>query len=729
MEDYKKDSMGDTFDSFKVDGINLIKFFSVIWVKKNIVICISAVSILCASIYIYLTPPIYQATAMIQIEDAGSSLPGLDDMAGLFQEKSEAVTEIQLLKSRRVIGEAVDSLLLDVEVTPKLFPIVGNKFYRDFIPTTSNVFAFPKLGLSKYAWGGESIDVFRFDIPEYMIGKKLTIQYLGDGDINLLHQKKILLKGKIGESISKNGYNLTVRSVSARPETEFEIIRKNRLYTIIQLQKNVFAKEKGRDSGIIDLSYASSDSAFAKELLDCIASVYVRQNIERNSAETQKSLDFLRTQLPEVKKQLEESEEIFNNYQVKQQSVDITLETQGVLEQIVELETKLQELELKRLEMSRRFKQDHPLYKGVTEQLELIKEQKKELSSRISSLPETQQELLRYTRDVAVNSEIYTMLLTKAQELDIMRAGAVGNVRIIDHAAVNLDKPVAPRKVIILLMSAFSGLILSVAIILIRRMISVGIEDLRELEDIGIPVYSVVPKSIYQSKENKKSDSLETLAIKDPTDLSIEALRSLRTSLHFAFMDSDNNVISISGPSPNVGKSFIASNLAVIIARSDKRVLLIDGDMRRGDLQESLGLNLDNGLADYLSGQDDLNDIIFETEVEGLDFITKGTTPPNPSELLMHHRFSDLIHYASNEYDFVIIDTPPILAVTDAAIIGNTVSCTLMVAAFGMTNKRELELSLRRFSQNKVNVKGLVFNKVIKTNNMHYGYGYYNYSY
>ena len=151
----------------------------------------------------------------------------------------------------------------------------------------------------------------------------------------------------------------------------------------------------------------------AEKVLDKVAQIYVRRNVERNSAEAQKSLEFLEVQLPEVKKQLEYAEERFNDYQIKRQSINISLETQGVLEQVVELETKLQELELKRLELSRKFKESHPTYQGVLEQIEAVEKQKQKLVGEVGNLPETQQELLRLKRDVEVSNQIYTYYLVK----------------------------------------------------------------------------------------------------------------------------------------------------------------------------------------------------------------------------------------------------------------------------------------------------------------------------
>ena len=294
-------------------------------------------------------------------------------------------------------------------------------------------------------------------------------------------------------------YELTVRDLNARPGTVFILLKKS-LQNIVELQEEIDASEKGKDSGIIAMGYEHKDAVHAAKVLDKVADIYVRRNVERNSAEAKKSLDFLEVQLPEVKRQLEQSEQRFTDYQKQRNSVNISLETQGVLEQIVELETTLQELELKRLELSRKFKREHPAYQGVLKQIEAVKAEKDELTSKVGNLPETQQELLRLTRDVEVGNEIYMLLLSKTQELDIVRAGTVGNVRVVDAAAVDTTEPVKPKKAIVAVVANLLGGFLAVAIVLIQKAMHRGVEDPTEIESIGLLVYASVPYSDFQDK-------------------------------------------------------------------------------------------------------------------------------------------------------------------------------------------------------------------------------------
>ncbi|MEJ6475582.1 polysaccharide biosynthesis tyrosine autokinase [Pseudoalteromonas piscicida] len=722
-----------------VQEIDLMALVGALLDAKWFIAGITAMFMALGVAYAMFSTPIYQATAMIQVEEKGGSVPGFDDMSSMFESTSAAVTEIELLKSRSVIGEAVDQLNLDTVVEPKLFPIIGSRSYRKFVPQAEQPVAEPSFGANSYAWGGEKVEVHRFRVPQSAVGVDFTLKALENSRFELLDgDDQVVLSGKVGETVKQGNFELTLKTLIARPETQFNIIKRNRLQTIIDLQAAIGASEKGKDSGIINLSLQHHIPAYAEQVLDKVAAIYVRRNVERNSAEAQKSLEFLEVQLPEVKRNLERAEKAFNEYQIKQESIDITLETQAILEQIVELETKIQELELKRLELGRKFKREHPAYRGVIEQIETVRKQRDELAGEVQVLPETQRDLLRLKRDVEVNNEIYTLLLAKTQELDIVRAGTVGNVRIVDYAEVNTTKPVKPKKALILVMATMLGGMLAVAIVLVRRALHKGIEDPNEIEAIGLPVYASVPYSEYQVKltgfakarKNKAAKAKSILAVDNPADLSIEALRSLRTSLHFAMMEAKNNIIAISGPSPGVGKSFISVNLATVLAQSGKKVLIIDADMRKGYLQTQFGMQWDNGLSDYLSGRLSLNEITKPSQVEGLDVITRGQIPPNPSELLMHSNFSKLVDEVSTKYDLVIIDTPPILAVTDPAIVSAHAGSTLLVTRFGQNHIRELELTRNRFEQNGIDVKGVVFNGVVKKASNAYGYyGYYNYEY
>jgi tyrosine-protein kinase Etk/Wzc len=304
---------------------------------------------------------------------------------------------------------------------------------------------------------------------------------------------------------------------------------------------------------------------------------------------------------------------------------------------------------------------------------------------------------------------------------------------------VVFTKPIKPKKPLIVVIATLLGGMLSVAFVLVKAAFHKGIESPEEIEALGLPVYASIPKSEWQEKIDNKIKKLRLnkkrnkdnilLAEANPADLSIEALRALRTSMHFAMMEAKNNVVMISGPAPSIGKSFVSANLAVVIAKTGQKVLVVDADMRKGYLQRHFGELIENGLSELLSGKLETNDIIKSTGINNLDLVTRGQVPPNPSELLMHPRFKDFIEWASKEYELVIVDTPPVLAVTDPSIVAALAGTTLMVGRFDQTTAKEVEVALNRFEMAGIEVKGFILNAVEKKASSSYGYGYYNYSY
>lgn len=423
--------------------------------------------------------------------------------------------------------------------------------------------------------------------------------------------------------------------------------------------------------------------------------------------------------MPDIKNSLTTAEDALNQYRQANESIDLGLEAQSTLTVMVELEAQLNELTFKESEISQRFTKDHPAYKSLLDKRVTLLNEKDRLNQQIQKLPKTQREVLRMTRDVEVNQQIYIQLLNKVQELSIIKAGTVGNVRILDTAQA-YAAPVKPKKPLIVVLAILLGGMLSVAFVLVKAALHKGVESPDQIEAIGLAVYASVPKSVLQleiannAKRKKQSKEQSLLAELNPADLSIEALRGLRTSLHFAMMEAKNNVLMISGPAPGIGKSFISTNFAAVTAKTGQRVLLIDADMRKGHLQHSLGVSADNGLSDLLSGRIDTNQAVKHSQIENLDVITRGQIPPNPSELLMHPRLKELVEWASQNYDLVIFDTPPVLAVTDPSIVGAFAGTTLMVARFGQNTAKEIDVARSRFQQSGIEVKGVIFNAIEK---------------
>ncbi|HHE0546148.1 TPA: polysaccharide biosynthesis tyrosine autokinase [Vibrio parahaemolyticus] len=706
------------------DEIDLGKLFGIILDAKWLILCtVVLFSIVGVGVAI-LSTPIYKADALIQIESksSGGISAMVGDMGELFSAESSATTEIEIIKSRMILGGTVDKFNLTTVASPNYMPIIGK-------------------GLARIQGEQISINVTRFNAPSYAVGIPLTLEVV-DAEQKAFKLTEdngsVVLEGKVGELLEKNGYQFLATELVAQTGDSFTVSKISKLDAINKLQENLSISERGKQTGIISLSFSGEDRTKIQAILNDISQNYFLQNVQRNSAEAEQSLEFLKGHLPDIKIKLTASEDVLNRFRQENESIDLGLEAQSTLKVMVELEAQLNELTFKESEISQRFTQDHPAYKSLLDKRQTLLKEKERLNKQVQKLPKTQREVLRMTRDVEVNQQIYIQLLNKVQELNIIKAGTVGNVRILDSAQ-SFSKPIKPKKALIVVLATLLGGMAGVAFVLIRAAFHRGVETPDQIEQMGIPVYASVPKSIQQLEfasklkrnKSKGNNELVLLAEANPADLSIEALRSLRTSLHFAMMEAKNNVLMISGPAPSIGKTFVSTNFAAVAAKTGQKVLLIDADMRKGYLQQCFGLRWDNGLSEYLSGKVAPSNIIKSTSIDNLNVVTRGQVPPNPSELLMHPRFKSFIDDMSAEYDLVIIDTPPVLAVTDPSIVGALAGTTLMVARFDQTTLKEIEVARGRFEQSGVEVKGVILNAVEKkaSNSYGYGYGYYNYAY
>lgn len=669
--------------------------------------------------YALLATPIFKANALLQVEKKASGAALLGDMADVLGgEQPDAAAEIELLTSRMVLGRTVQELHLDTVVTPDFFPLVGRGMSRLM------GHPYPKMAVS------------RFEVAPELLGSPLMLT-LTEGKHFTLEIEGRVLEGQVGKLLEENGVTLLLSDVAANEGQVFTLVKQPVLDVIAELQSGLQVSEKGKSTGIISLALEGEDKGRIRAVLDNISQNYLQQNVVRKTEEAQKSLDFLQTHLPQVKDELNRSEELLNVYRQQNESVDLSLEAKAALDTMVDLEKQLNVLTFREAELQQLYTRQHPAYIALMEKRQTLMNTKDTINKSIKRLPKTQQEILRLSRDVQVGQEIFVQLLNKQQELSIMKAGTIGNVRIIDDAAVE-TRAVKPKKPLIVVLATLLGGMLSVGLILVRAAFHRGVESPEQLEEIGLSVYATIPYSDEQAaieqqmtKRRKTMQLNEALlAARNPADLAMESLRSLRTSLHFAMMEAKNNIVMISGPGPGLGKTFVSTNFAATLAMGGKKVLVIDADLRKGYMQKVMGQEMGAGLSSYLAGQTELAQAVTKTGFDGLDFVCRGAVPPNPSELLMHPRFKVLLDWASEHYDFVIIDSPPILAVTDAAIVGQHVGASLLVARFAKTAVKEVEVAIRRFEQNGVTIKGILLNAVEKKASSYYGnYGYYQYSY
>lgn len=719
------------------EAVNLRELLDVLWSGKSVVLLVTVGCALLALAFALTTQPVYQANGLVQVEQTqdkiGASLDQLSSLIGA--PPADATAEIAIFKSRMVLSAVAAAMKLHIRVEPVYFPVIGEAVaWRQ----PKGVVRPAVFGLESFAWGGEEVKVTAFDVPEALYNIPFTLQVTQKGFTLTQKGLGVAVQGTVGQRLivktRAGDVVLFVQHVVSRPNVRFKLIRMAPPSILEELSGKLTVAEQPRDSGVLVVQVSDTDPQFAVQLVNELQNAYLKQNVERRSAQAEQSLGFLKEQLPALKENVDSAQARLNSYQLKRGTVDVQQETALVLKRTVDLETQRLSLMQERDAALLRYTSQHPIVTTLNERVRGLEREIGSIRKQVETLPETQQEILSLMRDLQVNTQLYTALLNSAQELQVTKAGTVGNVRIIDDGMTPL-MPIKPKKRVIVLMGVLVGMILGVAAVFAMRTLLRGVDRPEDIErNLGLPTYASIPYSTSQRRvmqrllRDKSNDGL-ILASVDSGDLAIEAIRSLRTSLHFAMMEAPNNIVMFTGPIAALGKSFVSINLGALLAQSGKKVVVIDADMRRGRLHYSAGAKQTPGLSDYVAATIESHEAIMQrTQVKGLDFVAGGTRPPNPSEILMSARFSDFLKMLSETYDYVLIDTPPVLPVTDAAIIGRLAGTTLLVLKSAEHPLRAIEETVRRLRQAGVHVKGVIFNQVgMRVGS--YGYGSYGYSY
>ncbi|BFU34925.1 polysaccharide biosynthesis tyrosine autokinase [Enterobacter asburiae] len=703
--------------------IDLLQLLAEMFDHRVTIACVTLLLTVCAGIYAFSATPVYQADALIQVE-AKQNNSLLKNLTPFGPDLSPDVApELLLLKSRMILGETIDQLGLTYYVRRRVFPVIGP--------------------LLEYVQGRKSaeITIGALTIP-LLEGKPQTLLLtVREKGRYRLEGKTLEADGIVGKTLLKNGLSLLVTSLSAEPGTQFTLETVSRLDAINAIQNRLTVVESAKQSGMIALTLMGEDPARIATVLNTITENFLSQNIARQEAKDSRSLTFLQEQLPKISRELDEAEARLNAYREQRDSVDLSLEAKSVLDQVVNVENQLNELTFREAEVSQLFKKDHPTYRALREKKQTLERERARLNNRVSSMPSTQQEILRLSRDVESGRTIYLQLLTRQQELSISRSSAIGNVRIIDPAVTKPD-PIKPHKALIIVLGMLIGLMLSAGMVLMRSAFNRGITSSEQLEVQGIPLLATLPRSVwlwkkthlrrktlFASRWKHRTSNVPFLPVDRPADMFVEAVRGLRTSLHFTMMDATNRIVVVSGPTQDCGKTLVSTSLASIAAQAGQRVLFIDADMRKGYVHNVFQLHNHRGLSCVLGGAAEWQEAVQRVEKGGFDVLTCGPQPSHPVELLMSERFQAVMSQIDKLYDIVIVDTPPVLAVTDALLIARAAATTLLVARFGKTSVKEIENCLKRLQQMGVQVNGAILNDIVKSAALYYNSGYSHYDY
>ena len=722
------------------DEIDLMALLFAILRGWKTIVFFAGVGLLVGILYSRYVNPTFKSDALIQIDKKSQNISALGSniSALVSAENSTAQTETELIKSRMVLKPVVDLLHLDIRLSD---PAVG-KLDRIKSNATNTQVNIPE-GVALNTVDGRA-HISQFNVSQDYLNQPFTITRTGAQDGFVLSNGFDDFKGQINQAYRFRGTDGIIEiTVNNLPSAGHPIrLTKQSLQTTTDnLNSALSIVERGGQTGIIQLSLTGPNQQQVSRILEQIVRSYIDQNESRGSEETTRTLKFMETQIPTLKQKLEASQLVFNKFREKYGTIDIGQEATLLVTEKSQIESQLNELKLKKADLTTYYTEEHPLVIQINDQLNVLNNRKQEINSKITDLPEVQREFLQRSEDVDINKEIYLTMLKNYEQLKIVKAGEVGYVRIIDMP-INTYRAIAPEKQLILMLSLLLGGILGTVLVLLKNLLRNVIKDPERLEvKTGVPVIATIPRSSVLSRLTQgKRKSNRLLAYADNNSLTYEAIKSLRTHLMFALPSMGKTgqrakVILITGESPGIGKSFVAGNLAEVFGQLNKKVLIIDADMRLGELHKLFNIDIANGLADYFSKENaglqiggDITSIIHPTAMDNIDFMPRGKQPHNPTSILASEKFNELMAQLNAHYDFIVIDSPPVLAASDAIILARHADTVVMVTRYDKSIEGQLVYAINQLNKANINVDGIVLNDVqqglLSKYSYHYSYAY-----
>jgi tyrosine-protein kinase Etk/Wzc len=598
-----------------------------------------------AVLYALVAKPVYEANLMIHVEEESpnASKNILSEASSLFETKKAAIAEMELLRSRMVVSQAVDNLQLYIEVQPKYFP-----WSASGSPTRTTGAVEPGLfGYGGYVWGGEKAEVSVFDVPESWLNLEFTLTALRHQPLPLFRRRPApRVRRHVGQRYRVPTPDGTMESrstacmpIRARASPQAQVAPGHHPGHPDGNGHHRAGQAVGCDRG----QAAGRECEAHQRLLSEIGREYMRQNLARKTEEAEKSLAFLNKQLPILKRQLEQSEDRYNQFRNTHGTVDLREEARMSLAQATAARARRIELLQKKTELLARFTEDHPIVAAINRQRKEVDAEIDEVSAAHQDLAGARTGRGALTRDIKVNTDLYTALSNTAQQLRLISVGRVSNVRMVD-APIAPEKPLKPNRPLIVALARSPGC--SSARWCVRAQgHGGGIDDPQKIERLlgcarrvrDHPAQQQPGQADAQGRGEAAScpagpDHARRCRRRKPAQL------PRRAAIRDAALQEQHR--DVRRTHARLGKSFVSANFAAVMAASGKRVLLIDADLRNGQLHRYFGVGRERGLSRAIIGQSMRSrSIIHHDVLENLDFIPTGELPPNRSEFLLHLNF------------------------------------------------------------------------------------------
>jgi len=741
------------------DEVNLRDAWGVLRRRKWTVIAALGLVLLSVGTFTWLKTPVWRASTLIRVEDSDKSNVAVLDVLASLQRGSEIETEMRILRTRPIIEDVVDGLNLQFRLErPAGF--IRSRFFLDieFDRTTpARSYEVKRTGADRYRL--ESVDDEDGEKPlrlKFAAGEQVRIpggrfvlkrEEEADADEPLPAEFRIAtvsfpgaVRGLTGAlQVTRPGREANVMQV-AYEGTDRDLARRipnavaasfidqrhrvqklevKSTVTFLKEQSELLQKQlEAAESGLQEFREARQIVALGSE-----AEEQVKRLAELQTQRTQLAAE--RSALANLLRGIDASGAEAAEYR-KLAAFPTFLRNQA----IANLLQALTAAESTRSALLSRFTRSHPDVIQVTGRIEQLEGQLGDIGrnylsalddqiasldavlarfgTQLEEIPAKEVQFARLERQTKLLGDLYTLLQTRLKEAQIAEAVEDPSVRVVE-AAILPNEPVSPRPARNMAFALVLGLMLGVGFAFVREYLDTRIHSGDNVEEtIGLAPIGRIPALPLANGGRRSEDALVT--VRAGSSVGAEAFRTLRTNVRFVRGGVGAKEMIVTSPGAREGKSVTAANLAAAFALQGIRTLLIDADMRRSVQHFYFGMEREPGLAGLLAGVSTLLDAVRHTEVEGLDLLPAGTVPPNPAELLGGVRMDDLLANARGSYDALVIDTPPMLAVTDATVLGPKVEGVVLVVRAEQTDRDAASHAIWQLRQVGATVLGVVLN-------------------
>ena len=673
------------------DGIDIGKLFRFLMMQSKLIISIVFIAFTLSFAYYITATKNYSIKSLLQYEAFDQNVFDPSQALQIAPPNSSADISnmIELYESRTNYLKVIQDLKLNITI---------NGLYDD-----------------------ESIDInITTEKNDPIVSKRLRFSF-SENDYSLLDEDyNEIQTSKYGQQIRYNDLRITINSASLREFRPLEInfMNPQSMYSSFKDRMNVksLAQRNSffRNEGLITVSYVTADIDLGKEIVDYANYIFLNQRINDENEKSRKAISFIEKNIKSIKETVETNKLKLKQFREDNKSIDVSLEIEAIINKIQSLDSALGEIDIEIAKAEEIYTSNNPAYLNLINKKTLIELQKDEVLSEIEMMPKEQQKYIDLFNDLEVSQALFEELESRRLGFSILEASTIGDIRVIDNAYV--DFLVSPKLLVVMLSTMF-GFIFACVIAIVRGYNFLPVSNPAEIFDnnIHLPIVGVIP--LIENFES--SDELTKL------DVAIESLIVNVNSIQKE--DANKNLITITSPSPSNGKSTVATKLAQGYAKIGKKVLLVDNDLKRGNVAESF---------DKHSISEKTFNSITEATIDNykidnnLHLIPRVKGLTNSFQFLFSYDYKEKIKFFKDHFDFVIFDTGPILSVADSSILIEQSDINFLIVRHGINRTNEIKQSIVNYNQISKDIDGIIYNAYSKPKSYYGYYGFYgNYSY